>query len=181
MQTKTVNTEAHHPAQPEWGPGAPRTLDDLAALGSEALGRLYRGGELFDLRALNGAPTGRMLTLAGPLGRPGPRQRLASLARSSSFPWKGKSFQAASPDRGEGINRVVLLGDKYRFLTSVEASAIDGSPCVFLNYDLRENPFFIRAIRDELRQVGPALFLGPAMLGQRDPSLVLWFGIAPAG
>jgi hypothetical protein len=162
-----------------WPLEAPRTLDELARLDAGALSGLYRGGRIFDLRALNGAPEGRMLALVGPLGRPGPRQTLATLARAERFPWKGKSFQAGSANVGEGINRVVLLGDKYRFETRVEPSAIDGEPCIFLDYDLPENPFFIRAIRDELRQVGPGLYLGPAMLGQADPRLVLWFAIAP--
>lgn len=173
--TRTIRTETAN----EWPLEAPRTLDELARLDGDALDGLYRGGRMFDLRALNGEPTGRMLALVGALGRPGPRKRLAALARREHFPWYGKSFQAGSATVGEGINRVVLLGDMYRFDTRIEPSAIDGEPCIFLDYDLPENPFFIRAIRDELRQVGPDLYLGPAMLGQKDPTLVLWFAIAP--
>ncbi len=172
--TPTATTDSQR-----WPLEAPRTLDELARLDAAALGELYRDGRMFDLRALNGTPEGRMLALVGPLGRPGPRQTLAKLARAQQFPWRGKSFHADSATEGEGINRVVLLGDKYPFDTRVDPSAIDGDPCIFLDYDLPENPFFIRAIRDELRQVGPDLYLGPAMLGQRDPKLVLWFAIAP--
>lgn len=176
MPTETHTTPA---TEERWPLEAPRDLDELARLDAAALEALYRGGRMFDLHALDGAPEGRMLALVGPLGRPGPRQTLANLARAERFPWKGKSFRADSATQGEGINRVVLLGDKYRFETRVDPSAIDGSPCIFLDYDLPENPFFIRAIRDELRQVGPDLYLGPAMLGQEDPRLVLWFAIAP--
>lgn len=179
MPTQSTDTQPDHTAAADWPSDAPRSLDELARLDTEALEALYRAGRMFDLRALNGAPEGRMLALVGPLGRPGPRRRLAGLARAEHFPWYGKSFQADSATEGEGINRVVLLGDKYRFETRVAPSAIDGAPCIFLDYDLPENPFFIRAIRDELRQVGPGLYIGPAMLGQRDPRLVLFFAIAP--
>jgi len=177
MTTETTHTTTS--AEERWPLEAPRALDELARLDAAALEGLYRGGRMFDLRALDGAPEGRMLALVGPLGRPGPRQTLASLARAKHFPWYGKSFQADTPTVGEGTNRVVLLGDKYRFETRVDPSAIDGEPCILLDYDLPANPFFIRAIRDELRQVGPGLYLGPAMLGQEDPRLVLWFAIAP--
>lgn len=179
MPTESARTIPTTGAAPEWAAEAPRTLDELARLDADALDGLYRGGRMFDLRALNGEPTGRMLALVGPLGGPGPRRRIAAMAAAKRFPWYGKSFQAGSATEGEGINRVVLLGDMYRFDTRIEPSAIDGEPCIFLDYDLPENPFFIRAIRDELRQVGPDLYLGPAMLGQQDPKLVLWFAIAP--
>lgn len=177
-EEKTKRRSAAHETETRgWEPGAPRTLDELARLDADSLDDLYRGGRLFELSRLDGEPAGRMLALVGPLGRPLLRRGLARLAGASLFPWRGKSFHSAGGQRGEGINRVVLLGDKYRFLTRVEPSAIDADPCVFLDYDLPDNPFFIRAIRDELREVGPGLFLGPAMLGQASPQLILWFGI----
>ena len=48
-------------------------VDALAALSSAELNAVYRGGVLFDLDALDGAPRGRMLTVAGPLGHVGQR------------------------------------------------------------------------------------------------------------
>ena len=73
---------------------------------------------------------------------------------------------------------VVLLGGCFPFDTSVGPSAIDGAPCIVLDYDKPNNPFFIRAIRDELREVAPGLFLGPAMvrLGA-SAKLALYFAI----
>ncbi|HJK90731.1 MAG TPA: hypothetical protein RMH85_10200 [Polyangiaceae bacterium LLY-WYZ-15_(1-7)] len=154
-------------------------VDALAALSSAELDAVYRGGVLFDLDALDGAPRGRMLTVAGPLGHRPARDALAAFARAGVFPWHGKSFQSTDAGHGRGINRVILLGEKYPFETRVEPSAIDGAPCVRLDYGLAENPFFIRPIRDELRRVGPDLYLGPAMLERaaRAPALVLWFAI----
>ena len=60
----------------------------------------------------------------------------------------------------------------------VIARLLDGGPCVRLDYDLAVNPGAIRAIHDEVRQVRPGLFLGPAMLKRADaPRLVLWFAL----
>lgn len=155
------------------------TADQLATMSIRELDALYRQGTLPTIDALDGAPPGRMLTVVGALGRPGMRERIAAFARSSVFPWGGKSFQSQSAAHGQGINRVALLGDMYPFDTRVESSAIDGKDCIFLDYDKPENPFFIRAIRDELREVSPGLFLGPAMWAPRGktPRLVLWFAI----
>ncbi|MCA9644672.1 MAG: hypothetical protein KC492_28475 [Myxococcales bacterium] len=155
------------------------TADDLARLSLAELRELYEGGRLFDLDRLRGAPKGRMLTLAGGLGKPTPRRVLARLAKGALFPWRGKSFRTLDQanQRGAGINRVILLGDRFPFDTFIEASAIDGKPCVRLDYDKPENPFFIRVIRDELREVAEDLYLGPAMFDGKRPELVLWFAI----
>ena len=56
------------------------------------------------------------------------------------------------------------------------------------DYDLDANPVYIRHIHDEIREVSPGLFLGPAMWnralkrsgrgsGAPDKSLVLWFAL----
>jgi hypothetical protein len=56
---------------------------------------------------------------------------------------------------------------------------MDGKPCLILDYDVSPNPWFIRRIHDELRQVAPRLYLGPAMWKARPtPKLVLFFAIA---
>lgn len=158
---------------------APRSLDDLAALDVAALEALYRGGTVpSTLRALDGSPTCRMLAVRG-LDRGGAFAALRRFAAAPVFPWAGKSFEARSDGDGTGINRVRLAGTRrwFPFHTRIEASAIDGAPCILLDYDLDANPRAIRMIRDELREVAPGLFLGPAMLdrGQGAPRLVLFF------
>ena len=153
-------------------------LEDLAAMSIEALEDVYRAGKLPEpFSVLDGTPKGRMLAIRGPLGRGWVFDRVRALAKATFFPWEGKSFRSHTKDLGEGINRVKLLGNLYRFETRIEPSAIDGKPCLRLDYGLKENPFFIRAIRDELREVAPGLFLGPAMLDGTNPKLVLWFAI----
>lgn len=155
------------------------TVDDLARMKIGELTRIYREGRApASLEALQGAPRGRMLTLAGPLGRGPLRRGVAAFARASFFPWGGKSFEAFNATDGRGINRVALLGDRFPFDLRYGISKLDGLRCVILDYDQPENPWLIRQIHDELREVSPGLFLGPAMAKTRtEAKLVLFFAI----
>lgn len=157
----------------------PPEVDDLARLSMRELGELYRRADPPEsLDALAGSPRGRLLTVLGPFGRPDLRARLARVSAAPWFPWMGKSFEAYDAQRGAGINRVRLLGDRYPFDLRIDRSAVDGEPCVVLDYDRPDNPFFIRAIHDELRELRTGLFLGPAMVKtKRGPKLLLWFSI----
>lgn len=159
-------------------PRGPRTLDDLARLSFAKLHAVYRDGWAPAIEDLEGRPTGRMLALRGPLGWWLPRRVLGTVARSPLFPWRGKAFRANGARDGEGVNRALGFGDVYRFETRVEDSVLDGRPCLRLDYDLPQNPFFIREIRDELREVAPGLFLGPAMLDRDRRPVIVWFALA---
>lgn len=111
---------------------------------------------------------------------------MRTVAGASLFPWGGKSFNASSAKKGTGINRLklgMLKRDCFPFKTVEDVSAIDGNACIYLDYDLPENPWFIRKIRDELREVSPGLFLGPAMWKEDTGGaiLVLWFAIDTRG
>jgi len=160
--------------------GSAFTLDDLARSTAVELGAVYATGTVPELADLEGSPRGRMLAFAGPLGRGRAFEALRRFARARYFPWDGKSFASRSDGHGSGVNRVRWLGDLFRFDTRVAPSRLDGRPCVVLDYDLPDNPWFIRKIHDELRRVGPRLFLGPAMWkARRGERLVLYFAIAP--
>lgn len=160
------------------------SLDRLAALSGDALSGLYaRGSVPDDLTVLSGRPRGRMLAVRGaergPVGR-----LLRRFAGASVFPWDGKSFFAASPTEGRGVNRVHLPGplgrfEWFPFTTRVEPSVLDGQPCVYLDYEQPGNPWFIAKIRDEIREVAPGLYLGPAMWKLRGGGAahVLWFAV----
>ncbi len=162
-------------------PRVVRTLDDLARLSSSELGDVYAGGTVPDsLAALDGDLIGRMLAVRS-LDRGAPFSFLASFARSARFPWGGKSFAATDAKHGTGINRV-HLGGRHRlfpFATHFGPSVIDGRPCVVLDYDQRDNPAAIRAIHDEVREVAPKIFLGPACVKRsaKTPLTVLWFAL----
>jgi hypothetical protein len=152
------------------------SLDDLARLTTRELARVYDGGALPELDALDGDLVGRMLAVRGI------ERALASFSRGKTFPWGGKSFKAESAKSGTGINRV-KLGGRHRlfpFETHIGASVLDERPCVVLDYDLRDNPGAIRAIHDEVREVGEGIFLGPACVKRsgRKPLVVLWFALA---
>jgi hypothetical protein len=152
------------------------TLEQLARHDIKTLGKLYAQGTTPEVVDLEGTPRGRMLTWVGPLGRRRAAAVLRRFARGRLFPWAGKSFSSVG-----GVNRVRLLGDLFRFETRVDRSAVDGKPCLVLDYDLTSNPWPIRQIHDELRQVGPRLYLGPAMWKTKAaPKLILYFAIETA-
>jgi len=155
-------------------------LDALSRMDSEALGRLFAEGTAPEsLTELDGHPRGRMLAVRrldrGPLSRV-----LRGVAAAARFPWGGKSFRARDASEGTGVNRVHLGGrhQLFPFETRIDASAVDGAPAVVLDYDLPDNPGFIRAIHDEVRRVDRGLYLGPAMWKtDGGPVLVLWFAL----
>ena len=159
------------------------SLDTLAARSLAELDALYRAAPVSaSLYAADGALTGRMLAVRRLPG--GIASALRRWAASSSFVWEGKTFQATSDTGGVGHNRVSLprvLGRQnlFPFATSFGSSAIDGKPTLILDYDLDVNPSYIRHVHDEIREVVPGLFLGPAMWrGARDTtSLVLYFAL----
>lgn len=161
------------------------SADDLARMSIDELTDLYKRGTVPEsFEAFDGSPPGRMLTIAGPLGRGAAAAAIRRFAASRRFPWGGKSFQSRGDQSGTGINRVRLgvRRDLFPFETSVEPSAIDGEPCVYLEYDVGNNPWFIRKIHDEIREVAPNLFMGPAMWKtDTDPVLVLYFAIDHTG
>jgi hypothetical protein len=158
------------------------TLDALAAMSLDELDGLYRTAAVSKtMHAADGALVGRMLAVrgvSGPLGA-----SLRKFAASRAFVWEGKTFQADSDTRGMGHNRVSIprvLGRQnlFPFATSFGPSAIDGKPTLILDYGLDVNPSYIQAIHDEVREVAPGLFLGPAMWKGKDKkTLVLWFAL----
>jgi len=144
----------------------------------EALAQLYRAARTPAVPELDGDLIGRMLAV--PVL---PRWMFGALRRFAAwtlFPWRGKSLRARDEARGDGINRV--FGDTrrwFRFETSVGPSRAGAFDAFQLDYDSPDNPPPIRAIRDEVREVAPGLFLGLAYLMWRErPRLILYFGLA---
>jgi hypothetical protein len=160
-------------------PRRPASLDALAAEGPEALAALYAGARTPVLRDMDGPLVGRMLAVPVlPRFLSGFLRWFAAL---SGFPWRGKTFTSKEAGRGEGINRV--FGDRkprlwFRFETFVAPSRAGDFEAVQLDYDNPGNPGFIRAIKDEVREVAPGLYLGLAYFMLRGrPRLVLYFGL----
>ena len=165
----------------------PHGLDDLLALDHDRLTDLYAAATVPDLAAISGDLRGRMLAIPSLGTNVEGGRRGAILARaikrfaaSRRFPWLGKSFTPAGDDRGEGVNRVFSDRLKlFRFETRVARSLGGDFDAVQLDYDRPGNPFFIRAIKDEIRELRPGLYLGQAwiLIGKRRPVLGLWFGL----
>ncbi len=163
-----MNTTVESPSTPlVVPPTATHTLSTLATRSVAELEQLYRGAPVATtMHAADGALRGRMLAvralpdfLAAPI---------RAFTASPSFPWEGKTFAATSATCGHGHNRVFVAGalgrqNLFPFTTRFGASAIDGRPTLILDYDLDVNPGYIRRIHDEIRELSPGLFLGPAM------------------
>jgi hypothetical protein len=184
MQT----AQAGNGSKTEGAPAGPDlTLDALAERSYATLEALYRTARnAKSIRAVSGTPKGRMLAVRfvdeTPLGA-----LVRAFAGSPHFIWDGKTFTSSSDQEGSGINRVQIpgaLGEQnlFPFKTHFGPSAIDDAPALILDYDLPENPPWIRRIHDEVREVSPGLFFGPAMWkGAKGRSVVLWFALDTRG
>jgi hypothetical protein len=156
-------------------------LTGLRLMNFRQLEELYREGKRpATISDLDGDAKGAMLAWRSPAGGP-----LAWLLRvfgaSSSFPWEGKSFKSQSNDLGEGINRVNFFKKMrwFPFKTRFEASFLDGKPSFLLDYSGPGNPPLIRSIVDEVREVAPGLYMGPAALLVRGkPRPILFFAVS---
>ena len=152
-------------------------LDDLLQLDAATLQTLYVGARVPRLGDVSGALRGRMLAVVGlPAPLAGP---VRAFARSDVFPWRGKSFTPRDADHGDGVNRVVSdRFELFRFTTFVGPSRAGAFDAVQLDYDHPTNPFFIRAIKDEIRELRPGLWLGQAWAEVGGKArLVLYFGL----
>jgi hypothetical protein len=182
MQAETQQNEGKSKQNGAAGASAahatvPATVDELVQLDTDTLARLYQQASLPQLGRIEGDLKGRMLAWQGFKGLAADLVR--ALGNWDRFPWRGKSFSPRSADNGEGINRV--LSDRFKlfkFTTFVAPSRAGAFESVQLDYDHPGNPFFIRAIKDEIRELRPGLYLGQAYLHLRDTDrLVLYFGL----
>ena len=160
----------------------PDSLDDLAAKSFGELEQMYRAAPPpAKLSAVDGPLKGRMLAVRGLRGPVA--GALRRFAASESFVWDGKTFHSEGKQSGRGINRIALgsvLGrqDLFPFTTSIGPSVVDGRDAIILDYDHPENPPYIRKIHDEIREVSPGVYLGPAMWKRAStPATVLWFAL----
>ena len=157
------------------------TIEDLRTMSFDELEEIYRSAKRpAALSDLNGDALGAMLAWRKPASGP-----IASLLRSwggsSLFPWKGKTFESQSGERGEGINRIDFKFTKtqwFSFGTRFDSSFLDGQPSFVLDYSRPGNPPLIRSIVDEVREVAPGLYLGPAALKVKGkPKPILFFSV----
>jgi hypothetical protein len=153
-------------------------LDDLMNRGSEELEALFIGGETPTIEEINGPTRGRVLS-GKVLGLSS--QNLRQVYNLPWLPWMGKAFSPISSQAGEGKNRLrfgFFKPQMFRFETRILPPMMGTKDVFSLNYDLPENPWFIRQIRDDVKRVGPGLYLGTANFKWKgNHEFVLYFGL----
>jgi hypothetical protein len=156
-------------------------LTALRRMNFKELDALYRAGKRpSSLSDLDGDAVGAMLAWRSPARGP-VAWWLRTFGASTAFPWEGKTFQSQNRDQGTGINRVKFFGKRrwFPFKTRFEPSFLDGKPSFRLDYSGPANPPFIRSIVDEVREVAPRLYLGPAaLLVKSRPRPILYFAVS---
>ena len=123
----------------------PLTLDQLLGMAPEQLESAYRHGIIAVI------PEGRIRGTA--LLAPGTR-RARMLSRGARLLWQGKVFehgQNTAVNRFFGVR--VIRGQVYQ-----GQSWLDGQPALILDYSQTSRIY--ADYRDEIRQVGPGLYLG---------------------
>ena len=81
-------------------------------------------------------------------------QEIATLI--SHFGWQGKNFDAV---RGVLRNRILAFGLNAIVATIYKGNSwFDGKECIVLDYS--ETSLVAQWIRDEIRQIGPGMYLG---------------------
>ncbi|MFV8048709.1 hypothetical protein [Mycobacterium sp. 48b] len=143
-------------------------LDESLLLGypNSALDLLFRQSEAGPIP--DGDTRGTLLAWPGTwLAKP-----LALLVRL--IIWQGKVL-----DRREGVlrNKVTPFGLRLvKARLSIASSWVDDGDCVLIDYSTTS--FLARMVRDEIRQVGPDLYLGVVWLWRKR---VGWFTIRSTG
>lgn len=138
------------------------TLDDLLDLDSAQIDDLF--GRLPPGPIPEGESEGRALV------KPGSslNDEIADLLKL--FAWQGKVFtrDKDDPQRGELRNKILPVGLKAIVARVYQdASWFDDRPAIILDYS--KTSLLARAIRDEIREVEPGLYLGKVFWGDRDP------------
>ena len=126
----------------------------LLAMSQEQLDDLFRASPAGDIP--NGPADGTAIIA------PGTRYSTIIAQVINHFGWQGKVFDAAS---GYLKNRITAFGVEA-IIAKVykDASWLDGKECIVLDYS--QTSFVAERIRDEIRLVSPAFYLGKVYWGK---------------
>ncbi|MGE0872337.1 MAG: hypothetical protein AB7P03_27520 [Kofleriaceae bacterium] len=156
----------------------PAAADELATMNASELDALFSRGALPEIAALAGELSGRSLANAV-IPLPGPIQDAINLVANKT--WLGKTLSPVSATTATGFNRVKIGTElQVAHFTAALGTGRDRNGSLHLNYDVDQNPIGVKAIRDELRQVGDGVYLGKAFLHTAvgEPAL-FFFSLAP--
>ena len=168
-----MSIEAKSPSR---NPSQVTSLDELVGAHPDALAAIYRAGQVAPPSSLGLRPRGRLLGV-----NLVPELFLAvrgavRLFATDKLPWQGKAFAS---DDTRGFN-VVFGRHVMPFRVERAPSAIDGAETIVLRYDdpADRNPAPLRAVRDEMREVGPGVVMGPILRDEAGASRVIgWWGL----
>jgi hypothetical protein len=75
------------------------------------------------------------------------------------FAWQGKKFNAG--DTGINVfNAKDGQYERYPFVTSVDAGVRTHNPVLKIDYNIPENPWWLKPVLDEVVQVAPDFYIG---------------------
>ncbi|GEK46385.1 hypothetical protein HPA02_06680 [Bisbaumannia pacifica] len=84
------------------------------------------------------------------------------------FAWQGKVFDMFAEDGSAGVlvNKVTPFGLSFVVAKVYRGESwMDGKATIVIDYS--STSFFFRAVRDEIREVAPGIYLGKVWLGRR--------------
>jgi hypothetical protein len=123
-------------------------VPQLLAMSQKQLDDLFTASTTGDIP--NGEATGTAIIAPGTTYT----QELATLI--NHFGWQGKNFDAA---KGTLKNRILPFGLSAILAKVYKGTSwLDGKECIVLDYS--ETSLVAHWIRDEIRQIGPGMYLG---------------------
>jgi hypothetical protein len=149
-------------AMPEASAGdaaAPQTMQELVRMPEADLKALFAASPAA------GMPSGFVPGRA--IKNPGSRRTVAN-SKLTGLVWQGKVFR----DDGTMINRVFGAGRAIPADVYVGESYSDGGPALILDYSRSR---LWPAVRDEIREVSPGLYLGVMYKGRTNPEVKTYF------
>ncbi len=149
------------------------TADDLLKMTTDELDTLFTNSPAGEIP--NGETEGTAIIAAG-------TKFSSAIAKFvSHFAWQGKSFKRdrKDPTRSTLRNRLTMLGfEAIVAQVYKDPSLFDGKQCIVLDYS--DTSTVAGWIRDELRQVGPNLYLGKVYGHHNKPLIHFALEIPPS-
>jgi hypothetical protein len=124
------------------------TAQQLLSMPAAALDQLFGGSQAGDIP--NGEANGTAIIAPGTTYGP----EIASIV--NIFAWQGKTFDAA---HGTLVNRISVFGVAAIVAEVYKAASwFDEKECIVLDYS--KTSLLAKHIRDEIREIGPGVYLG---------------------
>ena len=175
IRMEAASADAHRRSPRARAMATIASLDTLIGAHPEALADYYATGSPADPSAI-GTGHGRILALESLAStHAATRPLIVALARHLS-PWSGKTFESGGT---AGAN--LVFGKRLaRFHGEVAPSLLDGAPTLLMRHDGLGNPWPLRNMVDELRQIGPGVAIGPLLWPSvsRAVKPILWWGLS---